>query len=198
MDEKPSITGFFKNMLGFRDAKAETFKNDHLVTPAVTPLGIPPSSQAPDSMAEPGKPAEVKRPPAPDGSGNPTPPTEAYQNRKKGRKPHHDSVGDLERIIACVQSRGEATPGDLAQELGMARSSLTYNLNRLLAYSPEHPTAKSKSSNPYLLRRLLGQRRIERTGAGPSLRYRIVEVSQAGSPMEPTQSKQGQEQEGSK
>ncbi len=103
----------------------------------------------------------------------PIPLTEAYKNRKKGRKEHHDSLGDLERIIACIEKRGEVTPGELAQELGMARSSLTYNLNRL--------TTKPKFFNPYLLPHLLGQRRIERLGAGKTVRYRLVDIPPAGS-----------------
>lgn len=100
--------------------------------------------------------------------------SDAYKNRKKGRKEHHDSVKDLERIIACIKKRGEATPSELAKELGMARSSLTYNLNRL--------TTKPKFFNPYLLPHLLGKRRIERLGAGKTVRYRLVDLPPAGSP----------------
>jgi DNA-binding MarR family transcriptional regulator len=48
------------------------------------------------------------------------------------RKGRYLSNQDLERLEAAIKTRGEAVPGELAQELGWARSSLAYNLNRLL------------------------------------------------------------------
>jgi|GEM_PF-3670999 DNA-binding MarR family transcriptional regulator len=39
---------------------------------------------------------------------------------------------DLKLLQESIQRRGEAVPGEMAQELGWARSSLAYNLNRLL------------------------------------------------------------------
>ena len=82
-----------------------------------------------------------------------TPTTEAYLNRKKGRKLHRDSYADAKKLYESIQRRGEATPGDLAQEHGMARSSLAYNLNRLAAKGY-----------------------IQRLGGGRSIRYKITGV----------------------
>jgi DNA-binding MarR family transcriptional regulator len=39
---------------------------------------------------------------------------------------------DLKLLQDCIKRRGEAVPGEMALELGWARSSLAYNLNRLL------------------------------------------------------------------
>jgi hypothetical protein len=82
-----------------------------------------------------------------------TPTTEAYMTRKKGRKLHRDSYADAKRLYESIQRRGEATPGDLAQEFGMARSSLAYNLNRLVA-----------------------KKYVERLGGGRSIRYKVTGV----------------------
>ncbi len=41
----------------------------------------------------------------------------------------------MDRLFQAIQSRGEAIPGDLAQELGWARSALAYNLGRLQGLS---------------------------------------------------------------
>jgi hypothetical protein len=92
--------------------------------------------------------------------------TEAYQNRKKGRKLHRESYEDLARLIFCIESHGEVKPGQLEQELGMSRSSLTYNLKRLLGQTKIRHTTRS----------ILGKKRLERLGAGQSVRYRIVKV----------------------
>jgi hypothetical protein len=177
MAEKSSITGFFKNMLGFQGTKAEAMKNNTVLNPA--------ASSTSGFAADPGTDTDVKQPSVSVESGNPTPQTKAYQNRKKGRKLHRDSIGDLQRIIACIERRGQAMPGEIVQELGMSRSTLTYNLKRLSAYIPgAELTGRSHWTNRPL-QYVLGQRRIERTGAGPSLRYRILEVPQAGSPVQP-------------
>jgi AraC-like DNA-binding protein len=101
--------------------------------------------------------------------------SEAYQNRKKGRKQHEEHVQDLQKMIAFIQSRGEATPGEMASELGMSRSTLTYKLNLLLKHNPGVPNYK-KYFHSHLWNWLLGQKRVERLGAGQSIRYRIVEV----------------------
>ena len=100
--------------------------------------------------------------PAPEGIANPVSPvrkaprsipqTEAYLNRKKGRKGgYNQNHGDLEKLLAAIQSRGEAIPGDLAGELGVARSTLAYSLNTLIRRGC-----------------------IERLGGGRSIRYRAT------------------------
>src|SRR5580693_8732143 len=71
--------------------------------------------------------------------------------RKRGRKVDYHSVKDLERLFQAIQTRGEAIPGDLAQELGWARSTLSYTLGRL----------QKKG-------------RIVRMGGGRSIRYRVA------------------------
>ena len=67
------------------------------------------------------------------------------------KKSSHLSYQDMKLLQACIQRRGEAVPGEIAQELGWARSSLAYNLNRLLKYGW-----------------------IVRLGGGRSIRYRIA------------------------
>jgi hypothetical protein len=180
MSEKPSITGFLKGMLGFRASKAETLKNDPSANAEVTPSAATPSN--PTAISDRG--SEEMGPTAPNKSRRPTPQSEAYQNRKKGRKQHKDSIEDLKRIIASIQRRGEATPGELAKELGMARSTLAYNLNRILAYAPDYEVTRKDYWENNLLNYLLGEKRMERTGAGPSLRYRLVDIPQADSSVE--------------
>jgi DNA-binding MarR family transcriptional regulator len=58
---------------------------------------------------------------------------------------------DLKLLRECIQRRGKAVPGEMAQELGWARSSLAYNLNRLL-------------KNGWIVR----------LGGGRSIRYRVT------------------------
>lgn len=82
-----------------------------------------------------------------------SPATEAYLSRKKGRKLYEESYADAKKLHESIQRRGEASPGDLAQEMGMARSSLAYHLNRL-------------AKKGY----------IERIGGGRSIRYRVTGV----------------------
>ena len=159
MGKKPSIKGFFKSILGLGKAGAEPPKDN-------TPLE-PPIAKVPKAIPAPASAYEK---------------TEAYKNRKKGRKEHSDSFKDLERIIDCIQQRGEATPGELARELGMSRSTLTYNLKRLLAHKPGafRHEIKVGISLYYGLRSLLGEKRVERLGAGQNIRYRIVEAPPPG------------------
>ena len=71
--------------------------------------------------------------------------------RKLGRKLHRDSWQDLQNLLACIRLKSEVTPGELAAQLGSSRSTLAYNLNRLL-------------SKGY----------IERLGGGRSIRYRAL------------------------
>ena len=182
MGEKSSITGYLKGILGFRASKAETLKNDPPANAQVTPAAATPSNPNGPGFAERG--SEEIGPTAPNKSRRPTPQTEAYQNRKKGRKRHRETLEDLKRIIASIQHRGEATPGELAKELGMARSTLAYNLNRILAYAPDYEVTRKNYWENNLLQYLLGEKRMERTGAGPSLRYRLVDIPQTDSSKE--------------
>ena len=83
--------------------------------------------------------------PQPDALPNNPPP------RKRGRKVYMFSLNDVERLFQAIKTRGEAIPGDLAQELGWARSTLSYTLGRL----------QKKG-------------RIVRMGGGRSIRYRVT------------------------
>jgi predicted HTH transcriptional regulator len=130
-EEKPTKS-LFKSLFGFGSLKAEPPNNQ------------PPIVSIPNSPSEKvSQPKTVK--------GDSLPQTEAYQNRKKGRKLHRDSWQDLDILQAAIQSRGEAVPGDLAAELTVSRSTLAYNLNRLVKKG-----------------------RIERLGGGRSIRYRVI------------------------
>jgi hypothetical protein len=51
--------------------------------------------------------------------------SEANQSKKKGRKEHYDGLDGLKKLIECIERRGEASPSDLAQELGVSRNTLT-------------------------------------------------------------------------
>ena len=128
MDQKPT-GGFLKRLLGFAQPEA--------VRPS--PAETAPRVENPI----PQKPKAVP----------PLPTTEAYLNRKRGRKPLRESYADAKKLYLSIQTRGEAKPGDLAQELGMARSSLAYHLNRLVLYGY-----------------------IARLGGGRSIRYRVTGV----------------------
>jgi biotin operon repressor len=130
-EEKPT-KNLFKSLFGFGSSKAETPNNQ----PPIVPAPNLPSNEV-------SQPKAVK--------ADPLPATEAYQNRKKGRKLHRDSWQDLDILQAAIQSRGEAVPGNLAVELGVSRSTLAYNINRLLK-----------------------EGRIERLGGGRSIRYRVI------------------------
>ncbi|SRR5665213_1183635 len=129
MPEERPTKSLFKTLFGFGNPKAETPKNPTPVVPTPNPLPV----EAPQAKADA------------------LPPTEAYQNRKKGRKLLKDGWQDLDILQAAIEKRGEAIPGDLAAELGMSRSTLAYNLNRLVK-----------------------EGRIERLGGGRSIRYRVL------------------------
>jgi hypothetical protein len=83
--------------------------------------------------------------PQPESLSNNPPP------RKRGRKVDYYSRQNVELLFQAIKTRGEAIPGDLAQELGWARSTLSYNLGRL----------QKKG-------------RIVRMGGGRSIRYRVA------------------------
>src|SRR5258708_2984956 len=67
------------------------------------------------------------------------------------RKVLMQSDQDLKDLLESIRRRGDAVPGELAQELGCPRSTLAYNLNRLLK-----------------------KRQIVRVGGGRSIRYQIA------------------------
>lgn len=114
------------------------------------------------------------QPPSPTPT-HPFQPTESYLKRKKGPKLRHESHKDLTRIIECVERLGEAKPGDIAKELGMARSSLAYSLNRIMAFSNGTLVIKYRYDPlPDTLGKALAGRRFERLGAGQSVRYRLA------------------------
>src|SRR5271155_966514 len=106
MEEKQSKKGFLQSLFGFGKADPEPVKSPLEAQSPITDNPQVPIAQAPAR-------------------------TEAYQNRKKGRKQHSDRIQDLKRIIDYIQSRGEVTAGELTRELGMSRSTLTYNLKWL-------------------------------------------------------------------
>jgi hypothetical protein len=180
MEEKSSIKGFLKGILGFPDTGIKSAKNDLSTGQPAGPPQAFSSNQAPVFTVDPGA-HTPSQPLAPAPSSRPIPQTEAYKNRKKGRKQHGDTIDDLKRIIDCLQRRGESTPAELSRDLDMARSTLTYNLKRLSAYKPGvEPTPKNYWKN-HLLMSLLGQKRLERLGGGGRLRYRLAEVAPPGS-----------------
>jgi hypothetical protein len=80
---------------------------------------------------------------------------DAATGRKRGRKVHSMTRQDMDLLFEAIQRRGEAIPADLAQELGWARSTLAYNLNKL--------QTKGK---------------IVRRGNGPSTRYRVTSTDE--------------------
>jgi len=149
MPEKSSVNGFLMGLFGFKRAKG-------------VPIPVP-------------EPTAVNNPPA-TAAVNPAPrQTEAYLKRKKGRKTHRDSLGDLERIVAYIEAKGEVTPGEIERELGMSRSTLTYNLKRIMGHSTgAHRGRKYISGvSHYFFPKLLGERRLERLGDGRNVRYRL-------------------------
>ncbi len=190
MVESP-MRGFLKSIFGL--AKDEPPQDQPTTPPAAEDI------QAQQAPSLPLRPSPVAKAPAyaetlagtlgdkpgSEGQAVRTPTlTEAYLNRKKGRKRHRDSLDDLKRIVACIESRGEVTPGDLALELGMSRSTLTYNLKRLLSVSP--------NADPYAvgywqcraLQWTLGGKYLVKTGAGKHVKYRLEVLPNPISPKE--------------
>lgn len=101
-------------------------------------------------------PAQATSPPiqetkAPARPAHAIPATEAYLNRKKGRKPLSEGWPILKALLETIQNTGEAVPGDLAKAFSMPRSTLAYNLKFLV----------SKGC-------------VERLGGGRSIRYRAT------------------------
>lgn len=62
--------------------------------------------------------------------------------------------GVIEALYVAIQKRGVASPSDLTQDLGIARSSLTLYLKQLVKAN-----------------------RIERLGGGRSIKYRVVQMT---------------------
>jgi hypothetical protein len=78
------------------------------------------------------------------------PASQPYERLRKERGAYRSYI-HLNPFVAAIERRGEATPGELAQEFGWARSSLSYTFKRLIEK---------------------GQ--IVRIGAGRSIRYRVT------------------------
>lgn len=153
MNGKPSKNGFLKGLFGFKRAGTESHQANPLPEPPAVDVHLAVTSDNPPSAR-----------------------TNAYLNRKKGRKTHRDSLEDLERIVALIGAKGEITPGEMEQELGMSRSTLTYNLKRLKDYIPGVYRRKKYIGHVYhyFFPQLLEGRRLERLGAGRNVRYRLV------------------------
>jgi|GEM_PF-3986406 len=87
----------------------------------------------------------------PENNPNPADPIaqsyERFRKRRGGYRNHYT----FEKFLAFIESKGEATPGDLAKEFGWARSSLSYTFNRLIK-----------------------EGKIVRLGGGRSIRYRVT------------------------
>ncbi len=108
--------------------------------------------------------------------------SEAYKNRKLGRKLHREGIKDMQRIADLIERCGEAKPGELAQKLGMSRSTLTYNLKRLMRHDPGFEGHRRDFWTRRPLRAVLGEKRLEKLGSGNSVRYRIVQEPVKKSP----------------
>ncbi len=67
---------------------------------------------------------------------------------------------NMKLLFHCIQLRGKAKPGDLAKELHWTRSTLAYNLKKLQ-----------------------GQKRIERMGSGQGVRYQVLSKSGEKTPV---------------
>ena len=180
--------GFFKNLFGLEDRKTHKSSgstgNSSTILDAPVQSTIPqaiPASMADSNGVTPAKPLKPIRP---------VHQTEAYQSRKMGRKAHSESHEDLKRIIAGIERRGEAKPGELAEELGMSRSTLAYNLKRLMLHRPDFNLRNlrlSETGKLYRMKAVLGQKRLVKLGAGPNVRYRLVDIPQTDTPMKSAQ-----------
>ena len=115
-------------------------------------------------------------PPPPTPLPPPAEPTHAQPERKRGRKLHEHRIEDMKKIIAFIEQKGEATPGEIEEQLGIARSTLTYYMKQFL----EHPNRAQDEH--YLIWDNTGRtvgyclsgKTIERLGAGRSVRYRVI------------------------
>jgi hypothetical protein len=159
MDEKPTLKGFLKGFLGLAGSQSKTAEPIPPQAPAVNPAPPPPT------------------PPKP-----PKPRSEAYLNRRKGRKEHKSTLGYLEVICPYLVSKGEVSPGQMARDLGLPKSTLIYNLNNLLNYC-QNPNLGYWANRlaEYVLIKLLKGHRVVRVGAGKYVRYKLVPIEQCES-----------------
>ena len=151
MADKTSIKGFLKGILGLGEARAKPIKT----TPPVELTSL-----------EAAQPMTAPTPPKPK--------TEAYLNRKKGRRPRGDTMEYWKNIIACIERKGEVAPGEIARELGIPKSTLIYNLNRLLDLC--QGVTRQGDHHIFLnhvFSKILGGKRLVRIGAGKYVRYKL-------------------------
>ncbi len=79
-------------------------------------------------------------------------------------------------------AKGEVTPGQMAQDLGLPKSTLVYNLNRLLRICQGEKKFRYRDvPADFVVDKLLGGKRLERVGAGKYTRYRLVDGPSQGS-----------------
>jgi hypothetical protein len=159
MKEKSIIKSFLKGIFGSEKVYSEPTQAD--------PPSEPPTLTTPPAIV----------------SKTPKPKSEAYLNRKKGRPVHPTALGHLPLIINYLVPKGEVAPSVMAQELGLPKSTLIYNLNLLLAIFE----GKGDYYTRRAIQNILGGKRVERVGAGKYVRYRIVDIPQA----EPTTPQEG-------
>ncbi len=187
MEEQPSINGFLKEFLGWGKPKPKPSE------PAPSQAPNPPTPR-PHPSSEPtrrgasfgstgpsakGAGIEGWDLVAPIAKGNggtarsPQPRSEAYLNRRKGRKVHDSAWGYLKVICPYLLSKGEVSPGEIARDLGLPKSTLKYNLNNLLDYCQKPQTDRSAE---YVVKELLKGHRVVRVGAGKYVRYKLIPV----------------------
>ena len=101
MADEPSIKSLIKGLFGLNTTQAAHPKPN-------PPVESPPLAQPIQSITK---------------DKAPKPKTEAYLNRKKGRRPHEDAMEYWKKIIDCIEREGEIAPGDLARELGVPKNT---------------------------------------------------------------------------
>ena len=154
MEDKPSINGFLKGFLGW--GKPKTTPPEPISPQVSDPTPAPLNTPAPEP---------------------PQPRSEAYLNRRKGRKVHDSALGYLKIICPYLVSKGEVSPGEIAKDLGLPKSTLKYNLNTLLDYCHKPETRSwSKHRSDYVVKELLKGHRVVRVGAGKYVRYKLIPV----------------------
>lgn len=159
MEDKPSLKGLLKGFLGLTGIQSKTSEPITPQAPAVNPV-LP--SETPPKQ--------------------PKPRSEAYLNRRKGRKAHGNTLGYLEIICPYLVSKGEASPGEMVRDLGLPKSTLNYNLNTLLNYchEPQKDWFVGRREE-YVVMNLLKGHRAVRVGAGKYVRYKLVPSEQSES-----------------
>jgi hypothetical protein len=150
MVEKSVFKDFLKGVLGLAEAKGDATKTH----PSVEPIAAPP------------QPIPIV----------PKPRTEAYINRRKGRPVHKDKLGYLDVICPYLVRKGESIPGEMVRDLGLPKSTMIYNLNRLLRLCDGFRKTMYRDISPESAIVLLGGKRLVRVGGGKYVRYRLVDV----------------------